>query len=164
MKRLLKLTVALVLVGALLIPAGMALAVPPPLDVDVDIKPASCPNPFNVGSKGVVSVAILGSGDFDVTHVDPATVELDGAAPVRWALEDVATPFEGGLCDCHELGADGYSDLTLKFAIQEVVDMLVDPVDEEVVQLTLTGNLKAEFGGAPIEGSDCVVIKARNVE
>ena len=35
-------------------------------NVDVDIRPQSCPNPFNLMNRGVVSVAILGSGDFEM--------------------------------------------------------------------------------------------------
>lgn len=155
MKRLLKLTVAVGLVVALLIPVGMALAVAV-IPVDVDIKPASCPNPLNVGSKGVVSVAILGSEGFDVTQVDPDTVLLEGVAPLRWSLEDVATPYEVN-CNgsCHDLGPDGYLDLTLKFKIQEIVAVLGTVVDGEVLLLELTGNL---FAGIPIMGYDEVVV------
>ena len=160
MKRLLKLTVAVGLVVALLIPAGMALAIGP-IEVGVDIKPASCPNPLNVGSKGVVSVAILGIEEFDVATVDPASIRLEGVAPLRWDWEDVATPFEGELCDCHELGPDGYSDLTLKFNTQEVIDALGEVSDGETLVLTLTGKLLEEHSGTPITGQDCVVIRAR---
>jgi hypothetical protein len=152
MKRLLKLTVAVGLVVALFIPASMALAVPV-IPVDVDIKPVSCPNPLNVGDKGVLPVAILGSEDFEVTQVDPATVELEGVAPLRWALEDVAGP------GCS--GPDGYLDLTIKFKAQEIVTALGDVYDRDVLLLWLTGNLKFEFGGAPLMGSDQVWILAK---
>jgi len=154
MKRLLKLTVALGLVVALFIPAGMALAIQ--IEVDVDIKPESCPNPLNVGSKGVLSVAILGTADFDVTQVDPASVRLVcDVAPLRWALEDVATPFDGGLYDCHELGPDGYLDLNFKFKTQEIVGALPEVYDGDVLNLTLTGTL---LDGTPIVGEDVVWI------
>jgi hypothetical protein len=148
MKRLLKLSIAMGLVAALLIPAGMALAVVPAIEVAVDIKPMSCPNPLNVGDKGVLPVAILGSEDFDVTQVEPATVMLEGVAPLRWALEDMAGP------ECS--GPDGYLDLTLKFRTQEVVGALDTVYDGDVLSLMLTGNLKAEFGGIPIIGPDDV--------
>lgn len=149
MKTLLKLTVALGLVVALVIPGGMALAVLE-IPVDVDIKPASCPNPLNVGSKGVLSVAILGSEDFDVTQVDPATAFLEGVAPLRWALEDVAGP------ECS--GPDGYLDLTVKFKRQEIVTALGTVMDGDVLSLVLTGNLKEDFGSMPIVGYDEVVV------
>jgi hypothetical protein len=135
-----------------------------PCHVDVDIKPGSCPNPLNKKSKGVLPVAVLGTEDFDVTTIDPERIELtregveEGVSPLRWDYEDVATPFEGELCDCHELNGDGYMDLTLKFDTQELVEKLdlCDFDDGEEVHLIITGNLKEEEGGTPIEGEDCI--------
>ena len=54
----------------------------------LDIKPQACPNPLNVNSQGVLPVAILGTEDFDVTQVDPASVRLAGVEPLRWDLEE----------------------------------------------------------------------------
>ena len=51
-----------------------------PLMVDIDIKPGSYPNAINLGSHGLVPVAILSDADFDATSVDPDTVELAGAS------------------------------------------------------------------------------------
>lgn len=48
-------------------------------DVSIDIKPGSEPNSINLGSNGVIPVAILSSNIFDATQVDPATVTLAGA-------------------------------------------------------------------------------------
>lgn len=42
--------------------------------VPIDIKPQSCPNPINVKSRGVLPVAILGTAEFDVTTIDPASI------------------------------------------------------------------------------------------
>jgi len=123
------------------------------LPVNIDIKPQSCPNPFNVKSKGVFPVAILGTEDFDVTQVDPASIRLEGVAPLRWALEDVATPKEDDICN--PAGEDGYTDLTLKFKTQEVVAALGDVSDGDVLVLTLTGNL---LGGTSIVGEDVILI------
>ena len=162
MKRLLKLTVAVGLVLALLIPAGMALAVLEPIPVDVDIKPMSCPNPLNVRSKGVLPVAILGTEEFDVMTVDPASILLNlglHVSPLRWAYKDVATPYETDCGGCHELGPDGYLDLVLKFDTPELVaqDLLRHEDGAEVV-LQITGNLKEEFSGSPIIGEDTIVV------
>jgi len=137
-------------------------AAPPP-SVPVDIHPESCPNPLKVNAEGVLPVAILGTGTFDVTLVDPASVELEGVAPLRWALENVATPFEPFIgkedaYDCTEQGPDGYLDLTLKYEAQELITALGDVEDGDVLVLHLTGNLKDEFGGNPFEGEDVVVI------
>lgn len=133
------------------------------IPVAVDVKPTSCRNPFNVGQKGVTPVAILGTADFDVTQVDPVSVVLEGVAPLRWAYEDVATPFEPYLgkedpFDCTTDGPDGYMDLTLKFKSQEIVTAIGEVADGDVLVLTLTGNLLEEFGGTPIVGEDVIVI------
>jgi uncharacterized repeat protein (TIGR01451 family) len=136
---------------------------PPPLiPVYVDIKPGSCPNPFNVKSRGVLPLAVLGTDEFDVTTIDPATIQLTregygGVSPLRWTYWDVATPFEGELCDCHELYGDGYDDLVLFFRTQEVRTTLgLDAEQGNTIPLTVTGNLHEDEGGTPIEGSDCI--------
>ena len=133
------------------------------IEVPVDVHPTSCPNPLNVGSQGTIPVAILGTEDFPVDAIDPASVRLMGVAPLRSSVEDVATPFEPFLgkvneLDCTQLGPDGYPDLTLKFDTQKVVEMLGEVEDRDVIVLTLTGNLKEEFGGIPIVGEDVVRI------
>ena len=135
--------------------------------VSVDIKPQSCPNPLNTKSKGVLPVAVLGTASLDVGVVDPESLFLEGVAPLRWAYEDVATPFEPFLgkedCgeDCNTEGPDGYMDLTLKFDTQEVVEVLGDVIDRENRVLTLSGELE---DGTLIGGNDCVVILARGYQ
>ncbi|MBN1369595.1 MAG: hypothetical protein JW954_05105 [Dehalococcoidaceae bacterium] len=121
------------------------------MDVYVDIKPQSCPNPLNLGSKGVVSVAILGTESFDVTNVDPATVMLAGVLPLRWSLEDVATPYTGELVDCNSGttdGPDGYMDLVFKFDKEELI-VAIGEVEEGCLLLELNGALldTTEFVG-----------------
>ena len=128
------------------------------LVVDIDIKPTSCPNPLNIKSKGVLPVAVLGADDFDVKDIDPAVITLEGVSPLRWSLEDVATPFDGdkdSCDDCTEDGADGFTDLTLKFDRQEIVAALGDVEDGDCMVLTLEGQL---MDGTPIIGRDVVVI------
>lgn len=139
-----------------------------PDNPDIDIKPGSCPNPLNPKSRGVLPVAVLGTESLDVTIIDPETILLTwdgsdgGIRPVRWSFEDVATPFEGELCECHELRGDGYADLTLKFDMEELVGGLgLEECSGETVELTLVGSLKEEHGGTPIEGRDCVRILGR---
>ena len=125
---------------------------PPVIEVSADIKPMSWPNPLNVRARGVLPVAILGTADFDVSQVDPATVRLEGVAPLRWALEDVGT------ADDPLAGPDGFTDLSLKFDTREIVAALGAVDDGDVVVLHLTGELKEEFGGTPISGQDVVLI------
>ena len=125
---------------------------PPVIEISVDIKPMSWPNPLNIKAKGVLPVAILGTADFDVSQVDPATVRLEGVAPLRWALEDVGTLGDP------LAGPDGFTDLSLKFDTREIVSVLGAVNDGDNVVLHLTGNLKPDFGGTPISGQDVVLI------
>lgn len=133
------------------------------IPVPVDIKPTSCRNPMNVKHNGVTPVAILGTEDFDVSQIDPASVTLQGVAPLRWAMEDVATPYEPylgkvGAYDCTTEGPDGFMDLTFKFKSQELVAALGEVADGDVLVIPLAGNLLEEFGGTPIVGEDVIVI------
>ena len=144
--------------------------VPPPLGplyppsavhVFVDIKPQGCPNPLNVGAEGVLPVAILGTSTFDVTTIDPSSIKLQGVPALRSALEDVATPFTGALVSatsCTTAGPDGFTDLILFFDNEAVSAALGTVTNNQVLVLTLTGNLKAQFGGTLITGQDIVVI------
>jgi len=154
------------------------------LTVALDIKPGSCPNPLNVkapkfdvwetpdentsvsvnkqvhhGHGGpVLPVAILGTAEFDVGDIDPATITLAGVSVVRWNFEDVATPMadDAEECDCNTYGPDGYTDLTLKFNRGDLVAALGEVYDGDIVPLTITGEL---YDGTMFEGVDCVVIR-----
>ena len=55
----------------------------------IDIKPGSDLNSINLKSRGVVPVAVLTTGDFDASTIDPGDVLFAGAEPVRSTLEDV---------------------------------------------------------------------------
>jgi hypothetical protein len=133
-----------------------------PHTIAVDIKPQSCPNPLNTKSKGVLPVAILGTEDLDVFDIDLSSISLEGVAPVRNDLEDVATPFNGGpiinCLDCTEQGPDGFTDLTLKFDTREVVAAIGEVIDGECLILRITGSL---LDGTTIEGDDVVIIKKK---
>ena len=129
--------------------------------VALDIHPTSCPNPINESRQGVVPVAILGSVDFDVSNIDPSTLLLEGVPPRKWAIQDVATPYDGALCGCTEQGADGYLDMTLKFSAPLLVDELSILERNQEIELTLTGNL---MDGTPIVGSDCMVARGHIVK
>ncbi|MDD4162685.1 MAG: hypothetical protein PHW87_09440, partial [Methanothrix sp.] len=141
----------------------------PVVDVSVDIKPGSCPNPLNLKDKGVLPVAVLGTSEFNVTDIDPLSLKMsregvDGVVvpSIRYSYEDVATPFEGELCDCHDLNGDGYVDLTIKFDAQAIVGTLdLAKVTGQTVPLILAGNLKEEYGGASIKGQDCIRVSKK---
>jgi hypothetical protein len=131
-----------------------------PVLVAIDIKPQSCPNPLNLKSRGVLPVAVLGSEDFDVNNIDVASIRLAEVAPIRSSFDDVATPVaDGNECECITEGPDGYTDLTLKFKTQEIVEKLINApnelVDSQPLSLTLTG---ASSDDTLIEGTDCVLL------
>jgi len=107
----------------------------PFLNVNIDIKPGSYPNSINLGSKGVVPVAVLGSETFDASTVDPSTVEFANAHPVRWTMEDVNN--------------DGYMDMLFFFNTRDL--SLIGGSTEA----TLIG---ATVGGQSIQGTDTVNI------
>lgn len=140
----------------------------PPLEAALDIRPGSCPNPFNLklfdfaaASKpkkgGVLPVAVLGSGDFNVQEIDISTVRLEGLAPLPQGrgYEDVSGPDGGAGCDCTTMGPDGHLDLALKFRSQEIAGALGSPeaAAGEERMLALTGKL---LDGADFYAADCI--------
>jgi uncharacterized repeat protein (TIGR01451 family) len=146
---------------------GNPIIEPPLVEVSVDIKPASCPNPIEVKKKGVIPVAIAGKVDFDIAQIDPESIKLTrddgvgGSVPaLRWSVEDAATPFEGEPGDCHTLAGDDIIDLSLKFSARAVVTTLqLNDVLGQTIPLKVTGKLLEEFGGDTIEGKDYVRVQ-----
>ncbi len=145
----------------------------------VDIKPGSCPNPFNPKSKGRVPIAIVGTGDVDLTTIDLATFELtpeggDPVSPVDAEMIDSTQPGDYNPEDCYDcfnaddyltdtdgdgipdtyLG-DGIDDLVLYFDTQELAAALSGAEKGACIELTLTGET---LSGEPIEGSDSVLM------
>lgn len=138
------------------------------IDVSIDVKPSSCPNPINVDSKGVLPVAIAGTEDFDATEIDLATVEIGvmdengnlvGVSPLRWIYEDVTCPYfpeENDPC-CIKNQPDGYMDLSLKFDTQELVEVAgLEGCVGNTIYLIVTGKT---MDGIPFVGKDCVRIQ-----
>lgn len=90
----------------------------PFITVAIDIKPGSAQNTINLGSAGVVPVAVLSSASFDATQVNPETLTLAGAA--------VRLIGRGGKysCSTYDANADGRLDLvchveTAQFMLEE---------------------------------------------
>ena len=131
------------------------------VEVPVDVKPGGCPNPINLkNDRGKLPAAVLGTADFDVTMLDPATVLLQGVAPIRWGYGDVGTPYEpftgkDDCFDCNEMGPDGFLDLKLKFLRADIVAAIGDVGHGDCVVLTLTGSL---LDGTPVVGEDVVLV------
>lgn len=159
--------IVLLLLTTISLFSGLALA---NTTLRMDIKPGSCPNPLNLYSKGILTVAVMGNFDYDVTQIDLATLilsradgvggsvaALDGPPGPGSNLEDVGSQFGGEACDCGSSGPDGILDLVVKFRTDEVVDALDldDFSPGSGAQLILTGEL---LNGIPFALSDCVVI------
>jgi hypothetical protein len=102
----------------------------------IDIKPGSYPNSINLRSKGLVPVAILSTENFDASRVNPDNVQMAGASPIRWVIEDV--------------DSDGNNDMMLHFRTVELTGL-----SDNSTEAVLTGNT---FDGTPFEGSDSVNI------
>lgn len=110
--------------------------------VMVDIIPESTVNTFNIQSKGMVPVAILGSPELNVSQIDPASIKLAGLGPVRQSISD--------------LQGDGFPDTLLHFRGQDIAGLLTGGVTNgAVVELELSGTL---LDGTAIRGSDSVTV------
>jgi hypothetical protein len=103
----------------------------------IDIKPGSDPNSINLGSNGVLPVAVITTPSFDAGTIDPETVKLEGVAPAKWALADV--------------DADGDADLILHFDTPQLAGVLSVGDTEATLTAETTG-------GTGFQASDSVRI------
>jgi len=112
------------------------------IEVDIDIKPGSDPNCFNINGHGVIPVAILGSPNFDVSTIDLSTLSFGG-------LDVRVRGNKGSLCSTEYSNEDEFLDLVCHFED--------DPENWELGNdtATLTGEL---YDGKPIEGTDSICI------
>ena len=114
------------------------------VNVAIDIKPGSYPNAINLGSHGLIPVAILSSDQFDATTVDPETVELAGAGV---AVRGKSNKY---MAHKEDVNADGLVDLVVQVATENL-----DPESLQDGFAILTGKM---FDGLPIEGKDQITI------
>ncbi len=111
-------------------------------NVPIDIKPGSSPNSINLGSSGVVPVAILSTADFDAATVNAASVTLAGAN-VRLKGKS------GNVGSLEDVNGDGLLDLVVQVNT-EALDLVAGTTQAEVTGLTMSG--------LPFRGSDSVNI------
>ena len=111
--------------------------------VGIDIKPGSFPNSINLGSAGVVPVAILSNPSFDATQIDPATVTLAGAAV---KLIGKGSKYS---CSPQYVNEDGQLDLVCNV---ETAQFMIEAGDTIATLEAMT------FSGRPIRGSDSINI------
>ena len=109
--------------------------------LNVDIKPGSYPNCFNSNEHGVIPVAILGSANFDVTMINPSTVQLDGQ-------EVRVKGKSGNWGSLEDVNGDGFTDLVVQ---------IIDEGEYEVGDSI--GIITAEtWSGELIGGQDSICI------
>lgn len=111
------------------------------LAVDIDIMPGGNPNMINLRAQGTLPVAILGSAEFNVATVDPATVTLAGAGVVMRK--------NGPMASMDDVNGDGSVDLVVHVARK---DLKLQVGDTEAV---LEGKT---YDGLAIRGTDSVVV------
>ena len=112
--------------------------------VEIDIKPGGYPNAINLGSQGLIPVAILSSEEFDATTVNPDTVELAGA--------NVAVRGKGNKYMAHkeDVNGDGLVDLVIQAGTANL-----DPDSFQDGSAILTGET---YDGMCITGEDEITI------
>ncbi len=80
--------------------SGLAWSAHEVIEAILDIRPAQCPNTFDVrffdsgrkGRGGFLRVAVVSTASFDARRIDVASVHLEGVVPVRAKVVDVAAP------------------------------------------------------------------------
>ncbi|MFZ5907624.1 MAG: hypothetical protein ACOYVJ_09540 [Nitrospirota bacterium] len=133
--------------------------------VSIDIMPNSCPNELNVNSKGLLTVAILGTDQLDVTMIDQNSLRLNGVPSEKRKFKNVDTLqihyVDKDSCNnCSPSTRDLFLDLVLKFDMKAISSTLIDTAKSgDCVRFTLTGNLK---NGYSFIGEDTVIIKKRH--
>ena len=126
------------------------------IEVAIPVSVNVIPQKLNVKKNGVLPVVVFGSADLDVRRIDPASVRLEGVAPIRSNMKDIAAP--GDPDEDIKSCPDGFKDLRLKFRAQEIVAALGEVNDGQEVVLHFSASLKEEFGEYLIMGEDKVLI------
>lgn len=127
---------------------ALAFLDPCAVEFTIDIKPGSDPNSVNLRSRGLITVAVITSPDFDATTVDPLTI----------CFGDAENPAQRDCSEAHGRGhledvdGDGDLDLVLHFRTQQT------GIDSGDTEACLTGET---FDGQSIEGCDSVRIVGR---
>lgn len=140
-------------------------AAPPPvnkpLEVNVDIKPQTCPNLLDVAETGYLVASIVGTTTYDISTIDLSTLKLNGVTPIRVNTDDLATPFPAPRWDCSSCttaGKDGIRDIRMVFNAQQFISSLGSVTNGQCIVVRISGNLLPAYGGTAIKGVDRVKI------
>lgn len=112
------------------------------IPVAIDIKPGTYPNSINLGSNGVVPVAIFGSATLDAHQIDPTSITIANAAV---KLKGNGQP----MANYSDVNGDEFTDITVQVSTEA---LQLTPAD---VKADLTAHLT---DGTIIKGSDSVRI------
>ncbi len=115
-------------------------AISPFIPISIDIKPDSYPNTINLGSNGVIPVAIFGSATFAVVQIDPSTIKLANAGIKLKGNGQLVANYE-------DVNGDGFADIIIHI-ITEALELT--EIDEKA---ELNGFL---LDGRNIKGSDSI--------
>jgi hypothetical protein len=99
------------------------------MPVAIDVKPGSDENPIQLGARGKIPVAILGSESFDARAVDASAAVFAGAHVQR-------RPNGTLMASIEDVDGDGWLDMVLHFAVEDL-------------------NLAADATSATLEGRTC---------
>jgi len=113
---------------------------PAPFAVQIDIEPGREPNTVNLGAGGKVTVAILGSAEFDATTVDPATVTLASATPALKGKDRL-------MVSTDDVNRDGFMDLLVHMEIEALY------LQESDTTAIVEGRT---LSGIPFRGADTI--------
>jgi hypothetical protein len=114
------------------------------IEVQVDVRPGTYPNPINRRSRGLLPVAIFSEEGFDATRINPSTVTVAGAR--------IASRGQAGECMAHDedVNGDGLPDL--------VVQVQTQMLDFEALKDGLARAAGETCDGVQFEGSDEVIL------
>jgi hypothetical protein len=117
--------------------------VPVPFEIDIDIKPGSCPNSINChNERGVITVAALTTDFFDATTIDHTTAVFQTATETH-------TDKKTGEARRHEEDVDNDGDIDLVFHFRFM--------DTDLDCYSQTGTLVAQtYDGETVKGTDSV--------
>ncbi len=114
--------------------------------VSIDIRAGSNSNRFNLHSKGVLPVAILGDENFDVYDINVSSLKLSGAGPMTKGNGDTISSFR-------DVNNDEWDDLKVYFRIADLVD-----VEYDTTELSLKGSVDLNEGTQLFWGRDSIRI------